>query len=320
MVPHCTSDDCPSYKFIEKFFTYRFVMGLRADFEAIRTRLLHGSATLTMSQALSDFAEETRLQSMTDSHDSVSHSVLAASQRCSGSRGSSSEPCEHYKKTNHQSENCFEKFPAKLADFRARRAARGRGTGSAPRGSVAAATSPAIASSSSWVLDSGASFHVTSNHSKLASSKPVPDGDSVQTADSTLCHITHEGSLCNSHFTVPNIFFVPEMSMDLSVGHITDHNCFVGFDDSSYFVQDHRTGVVIGTGHRRKSAPCLYILDTLRLPSSAPSSTYVLSAALVFTPSFAQWHHRLSHLWLSSFNINKIRLFRSYICQVWFSL
>jgi hypothetical protein len=84
---------------------------------------------------------------------------------------------------------------------------------------MAATTSFASASSPSWVLDSGASFHVTSDHSKLASSKPVPDGDSVQTANGTLCHITHEGSLCNSHFTIPNIFFVLELSMDLlSVG------------------------------------------------------------------------------------------------------
>jgi hypothetical protein len=162
---------------------------------------------------------------------------------------------------------------------------------------VAAATSSVVVSSSSWVLDSGASFHMTSNHSKLASSKPVPDGDSVQTVDGTLCHITHEGSLCNSHFTVPNIFFVPELSMNLlSVDQIIDHSCFVGFDDSSCLVQDHRTGDVIGTGRHRKSAPRLYILDTLHLPSSTTSPAPVLSTASVFTPSFAQWHHRLGHL------------------------
>jgi hypothetical protein len=111
--------------------------------------------------------------------------VLAAPQRYSGPRGPTSEPCEHCKKTTHHSENCFEKFPEKLAEFHARRAARGRGTGSAPRGSVAAGTSSASASSPSWVLDSGASFHMTSDHSKLASSKPVPYGDSVQIADGT---------------------------------------------------------------------------------------------------------------------------------------
>jgi hypothetical protein len=126
-----------------------------------------------------------------------------------------SELCEHCKKTTHHSENCFEKILAKLAEFRV---CRGRGTGSAPRGSVVVATS-SVGASSSWVLDLDAFFHVTSDHCKLTSSKPVPDGDSVQTADGTLCHITHEVSFCNSHFIVPNIFFVPELSMDLlSVG------------------------------------------------------------------------------------------------------
>jgi hypothetical protein len=56
-------------------------MGLSAMFDAIRTRLLHGSATLTMSATLSDLlAEETRLQSLIDSNDSVPHSVLVAPQ------------------------------------------------------------------------------------------------------------------------------------------------------------------------------------------------------------------------------------------------
>jgi hypothetical protein len=203
----------------------------------------------------------------------------------------------HCKKTTHWSENCFENFPAKLADLRVCCAARSCGIRSAPRGSVATATSPAVASSYSWVFYLGASFHMTSDQSKLPSSKPISDGDSVQTANGTLCHITHECSLRNSHFIVPNIFFVPELSMDLlSVGHITYYKCFDGFDDSSCFVQDRRTGVMIGTRRRRKSASHLYILDTLRLPSSTTSPTHVLSPASVSTPSFAQWHHRLGHL------------------------
>jgi hypothetical protein len=94
-----------------------------------------------------------------------------------------------------------------LANLRARRVARSRGTGSAPRGSAAiASTSPATAPSSSWALDSGASFHVTSDQSQLVSSTPVTEDASVQTADGTLCHITHKGSLCTPQFIVPNIF------------------------------------------------------------------------------------------------------------------
>jgi len=46
-----------------------------------------------------------------------------------------------------------------------------------------AAASPVGASQSSWVLDSGASFHVTSDSSQLIDCKTVHDGASVQTTD-----------------------------------------------------------------------------------------------------------------------------------------
>ena len=61
MVPQCTaSQNCTALSFIEQFLTYRFVMGVRAEFDSIRTRLLHTSSTLTMAHALSALlAEET---------------------------------------------------------------------------------------------------------------------------------------------------------------------------------------------------------------------------------------------------------------------
>jgi hypothetical protein len=271
------------------------LLGVRPEFDSPRARLLHSSDTLTVAQALSELlAEETRLKSMSSITGVSSHSVLAAARK---SRNTSFQPCEHCKKTTHRSENCFAKFPEKLADFRVRRATCGRGIGPSPKDSVAVvATSSAGALSSSWVLDSGASIHVTSDQSRLASTTPVTDGTSVQTDDGTLCHVTHKGSLSNSNFTVPNIFFVPELSMDLlSVGQITDHNCFVGFDDSSCFVQDRHTRDVIGTSCHRKSSPCLYILDTLHLPSYHTSTPHVLAASGP-TISFDQWHHRLGHV------------------------
>jgi hypothetical protein len=65
MVPECSAAPCPAHKFIEKFFTYRFVMGVRAEYDSIRTRLLHSSSNLTMANALSDLlAEETHPKSL----------------------------------------------------------------------------------------------------------------------------------------------------------------------------------------------------------------------------------------------------------------
>jgi len=162
-------------------------------------------------------AEEARLRSLSPAPSVIApYSVLAAAQKTSTSAGGSSTPCEHCKKTTHRSENCFSKYPEKLADYRARRAARGRGTTATPWGSVSvAAASPVGASQSSWVLDSGASFHMTSDSSQLVDCKLVHDGASVQTADGTSCYITHQGSLSTAHFTVPNVSLVPQLSMNL---------------------------------------------------------------------------------------------------------
>ena len=90
-----------------------------------------------------------------------------------------------------------------------------------------------------WVLDSGASFHVTSDKSKLVACKPITDGTSIHTADGTSCHITHQGYLHSPHFYILDVSCVPQLSMNLlSVGQIADMNCFVGFDESSCFIQD----------------------------------------------------------------------------------
>jgi hypothetical protein len=47
------------------------------------------------------------------------------------------------------------------------------------------------------------------------------------------------------------------------------------------FLQDRRTGVVIGAVRCRKSAPRLYILDNLCLPSSTTSPPHVFCATSV---------------------------------------
>ena len=299
MVPQCIAGDgCSALSFIERFLTYRFVMGVRDEFDSLRTRLLHSASDLTMAKALSELlAEETRLRSLSSSSVSHPHSVLAASHRFSAPKATSSDPCKHCGKFTHTSDNCFSKHPEKLAEYRAARAYRGSGSGPSSKGSVSvAAASPAIAPSLSWVLDSGASFHVTSDKSQLAFSTPVIDGTSVQTADGTSCSITHQGSLSTAHFTVPNVSLVPQLSINLlSVGQITNQNCFIAFDDSPCFIQDRRSGTVIGTGHRRRGSFHLYILDTLSLPSSAGSTARVSSVASSAS-SFAKWHHRLGHL------------------------
>jgi hypothetical protein len=327
MVPK-SSPGCESCAAKEEFeqrtFMYHFVMKLRQEYENIRTQLLGRPTSPTLTDALASLiAEETRLRSIaTTLTPSLHSSVLAFPQRPGPSRTSSSrEFCSHCKKLGHHKDGCFQLHPELLAEFRARRAAlldqQRRASARAPsqfvRPSTAAITEPparsasvsalsqsAVVASQPWVLDSGASFHVTSDSSQLVSCKPVQDGASVQTADGTPCSITHKGSLCSSKFSVPAISLAPQLSMNLlSVSQITDMNCFVGFDPSFCYVQDRQSKRIIGTGHRHRGSTSLYILDSLHLPSASTTSVFrsVASASRSTSSfSFAQWHHRLGHL------------------------
>jgi hypothetical protein len=52
---------------------------------------------------------------------------------------------------------------------------------------------------------------------------------------------------------------------------------------------------VIRTGHHRRGAPSLYILDTSSLPYSVASAS-VSPVALHSVSSFTKWYHRHGHL------------------------
>ena len=313
MVPKGNSG-CESCAAKEKYdhqtLMFQFVMGLKPDFENIRTQLLGRTTPPTLTEALASLiAEETRLRSLGATSAQTLHtSVLAFPQRPGASKATPSAViCSFCKKTGHHRDGCFKLHPELLAEFQARRALnQQRRAPQAPyqqqaRGASASVLSqPAVAATQPWVLDSGASFHVTSDRSQLVSCQPVRDGASVQTADGTPCSITHQGSLCTSKFSVPAISFAPELSMNLmSVGQLADMNYFVGFDDSFCYVQDRQSKRVIGTGHRRRGSTSLYILDTLHLPSASTTSAFRMVASTSRSTSsfsFAQWHHRLGHL------------------------
>jgi hypothetical protein len=86
--------------------------------------------------------------------------------------------------------------------------------------------------------------------------QPIKDGASVCTTDGTPCSVTHQGSF--SEFSVPNISFVPELSMSfMSVGQIADMDYFVGFEKTSCYVQDLQIKRIIGTSRRRRGSTSL---------------------------------------------------------------
>ena len=111
---------------------------------------------------------------------------------------------------------------------------------------------------SPWLLDSGASLHMTPDVSLLTSCRPPTHTTRVRIADGTPLPVSSIGHLSTDSFSVPAVSHVPRLSMSLmSVSQLTDLGCQVVFDCSSCRVQD-RNGTVIGAGRRHSG---VYTLD-----------------------------------------------------------
>ncbi|WVZ93716.1 hypothetical protein U9M48_039674 [Paspalum notatum var. saurae] len=180
---------------------------------------------------------------------------------------------------------------------------------SSPSGTASIATLPAgspgsaAASQSSiqgppgtnaWILDSSASFHMTPDRTFLSFIHCPSRSLTVHTADGSSLPVAGEGTLLSSSFHVPDISYVPDLTMQLiSAGQLSDHGCRVILDSDFCYVQDRHTGHLVGTVPHRRYSQRLWELDWLRLPSAASVSS---DGSALAASSFAQWHHRLGHL------------------------
>ncbi|KAG6410313.1 hypothetical protein SASPL_128371 [Salvia splendens] len=171
-------------------------------------------------------------------------------------RGFHDRLCDHCGRSNHESDKCWKKFGkpdwANNIEFAAPSSS---STTTDASTSVAAF---AVSPGKSWMLDSGASTHITGTKSLLTSFSPssLP---SVRLADGNYSPVTGTGVVKPTiHITLDNVLFAPN------------------FPD----LQTKRT---IGGGHERGG---LYYLDNV-----SPVSPSALSAAV----SPYQWHCRLGH-------------------------
>ena len=101
-----------------------------------------------------------------------------------------------------------------------------------------------------WLLDSGASLHMTPAAASIHHPHPPPQVSRVRIADGTSLPVASIGHLSTRAFSVPAVSHVPGLSMSLmSVSQLNDFDCQVIFDRTSCRVQD-RIGVVLGAGRR----------------------------------------------------------------------
>jgi hypothetical protein len=105
-----------------------------------------------------------------------------------------------------------------------------------------------------WVVDSGASKHVTGTSSYFKTYTPHSYSETIQTADGTSQPIHGVGSIeCSPSLCLSSVLHVPSFPVNLlSVSSLIDQfKCIALFDENSCIFQEKRTGRVIGTGVRR---------------------------------------------------------------------
>ena len=143
-----------------------------------------------------------------------------------------------------------------------------------------------------WIIDSGASSHVSSDLAMFTDLRPV-SGVTVTLSNGTRVSITHTGTVHISHkLILHHVLHVPDFKFNLiSVSTLVKTiSCSAHFYVDCCLIQELSQGLMIGRGRIHHN---LYILDKENA-SLSPS----FPAACSFTGSVVSgdiWHQRLGH-------------------------
>ena len=149
-----------------------------------------------------------------------------------------------------------------------------------------------------WLVDSGASNHITGSTDGLHDVCQYTGNQLIQIANGSTLPITDVGSL---GISFNNVLVSPKLSSNLIyVGQLVDDNCEIHFDRNGCCVQDQTSGRVIAKGPK--------VGRLFPIQFSIPSSSFnpVACSAVISTSDV--WHKKLGHP-------NKVVFISS--CQQW---
>lgn len=144
-----------------------------------------------------------------------------------------------------------------------------------------------------WILDSGATCHITSKNSRLSSISScvgrkvlLPNGEHSLVTHVGECKVVSDGIL-------KNVLVVPEFKYDLlSVSQLTRQlRCSVNFFREFFVIQDLSNGKVKGIG---KEVDGLYYFST-QIPCRTGRSNGIVTMTQHLDNHNLLWHNRLGH-------------------------
>ncbi|KAG9441455.1 hypothetical protein H6P81_017309 [Aristolochia fimbriata] len=140
-------------------------------------------------------------------------------------------------------------------------------------------------SDSAWYIDSGESYHISSDASLLIGNGPYNGPDQVMLGNGSGLPISAIGTLnLTPSLPLQGVLSIPSSLKNLLfVSKLTyDDNCQVILDSNGFRVQEANTGKLLLKGQSRND---LYVIDHNASPSCLLSSV----------SDFSFWHHRLGH-------------------------
>lgn len=146
------------------------------------------------------------------------------------------------------------------------------------------------APNNSWIIDTGATDHMTNDSSKLQVLNP-PNQTSVHTANGRIACVTCEGpTKVSNSMDLDKVLVVPSLSSNLlSVSQVTEAlNCYVIFGPNDCIFQEMKTHLILGYGTRRGR---LYYLE-----EHPRSQAYHTRINQVERNMPWLWNRRLRHL------------------------
>nr|KYP63418.1 hypothetical protein KK1_017987 [Cajanus cajan] len=147
-----------------------------------------------------------------------------------------------------------------------------------------------------WVLDSGATDHMTPSSKFFSTYFPCPSNKKIATADGTLITVAGIGNIhINPFITLKNVLHVPKLYTNLiSVQKLTnDISCNVVFNNNCCVFQDKESGRTIGRARERNG---LYLLEepSLSISEKKPVSfshvkIFIVKKIKNFNLSLSAW-------------------------------
>ena len=294
---------------LDKFFMVLTLIGLRPDLEPIRDQILGSSSVPSLDDV---FARLLRISStQTLPSDSTSDSSVLVSQTTSrggrsGTRGRGQRPhCTYCNKLGHTRDRCYQLHgrPPRTAHMAQSSDSPlpqppSSSASQTSQASIASVAQPGNASAclthtsslGPWILDSGASDHLSGNKDLFSSITTTSDLPTVTLANGSQTVAKGIGlALPLPSLPLTSVLYTPECPFNLiSISKITRTlNCSITFSDKFVTLQDRSTGKTIGIGRESQG---LYHLTS----DSSPAVCISTDAPLLI-------HNRLGHPSLSKF-------------------